>query len=85
MPAREAAAAQQRGGHEVHRRLAPAGALHHQRPLALLDQGRDGDVLPLAEDRVGAAGQLAEDGERLLADGGGQTGGGHSGAHGNRQ
>ena len=26
------AAAQQRGGHEVHRRLAPAGALHDQRP-----------------------------------------------------
>ena len=35
-----AAAAQQRGGDEVDRRLAPAGALHDQRPLRALDQRR---------------------------------------------
>ena len=73
-----AAAAQEGGGDEVDGRLAPAGALHDQRPLRALDQRRDGGVLPLAEDRVGPAGQLAEDGERLVGD----LGRRRSGAHG---
>ena len=60
-----AAAAQQRRRHEVDRRLAPAGALHDERPLRPLDQRRDGGVLPLAELRVGAAGELAQDLQRL--------------------
>ena len=72
------AAAQEGGGDEVDRRLAPAGALHDQRPLRALDQRGDGGVLPLAEDRVGPPGQLAEDGERLVGD----LGRRRSGAHG---
>ena len=41
--------AQQRGGDEVHRRLAPAGALHHQRPPAVDRQRLDRGPLVLAQ------------------------------------
>jgi hypothetical protein len=75
MPAR---AAEQRGGDEVDGRLAPAGALHDQRPLRALHQRGDGGILTLAEDGVGAAGQLAQDGERLVGDLGRRRDGAHA-------
>ncbi len=40
---------QQRGGDEVHRRLAPAGALHHQRPPLVRHEGLDRPPLVLAQ------------------------------------
>ena len=43
---------QQRGRGEVDRRLAPAGALHDQRPAAVLDQGADRCPLVLAQSRI---------------------------------
>ncbi len=45
---------QQRGGHEVHRRLAPSGALHDQRPAPLHDQGVDRRPLVVAQPRAQA-------------------------------
>ena len=53
---------QQRGGHEIHRRLAPPGALHDQRPPALRHEGVHGDPLVLAQARPGAR----QASERLL-------------------
>ena len=47
------AGAQQRRGHEVDRRLAPPGALHHQRPPALGHQRVDRRPLVLAQRGVG--------------------------------
>ena len=44
-----AAAAQQQGGDEVHGRLPPAGALHHQGPPAAVDQGLNGLELAVME------------------------------------
>ena len=44
---------EQRGGHEVDRRLAPPGALHHQRPPALGHQRVDRRPLVLAQRGVG--------------------------------
>lgn len=56
--------AQQSGGDEVHRRLAPARALHHQGTSALLHQGRH--RLPLVLPQPGrtarGADELGEDG-----------------------
>ncbi len=56
--------AQQSGGDEVHRRLAPSGALHHQSTPALLHQGRH--RLPLVLPQPGRAprstDELGEDG-----------------------
>ena len=51
-----AALAQQRGGHEVHRRLAPAGALHDQRPALLGHQRLDRPPLVLAQPRCACLG-----------------------------
>lgn len=44
-----AARPQQRGGHEVHRGLAPARALDHQRPPLVRDEGLDRTPLVLAQ------------------------------------
>ena len=52
--------AQQRGGHEVDRRLAPAGALHDQRPAPVDDQRLDRGPLVLAQLGVVPADQRAE-------------------------
>ncbi len=58
------APAQQCGGDEVHGRLAPAGALHHQGTAVLLHQGRHRLPLVLAQPRrsLAVADQLGEDG-----------------------
>ena len=47
------AGAQQHGGDEVDRALAPAGALHAEHPLVLLDERFDGRPLAVAEIGVG--------------------------------
>jgi hypothetical protein len=60
--------AQQLGGDEVHRRLAPAGALYDQRPAPVYDEGLDGGPLVVAQRGV-RTGQLLEDGLGLLARG----------------
>ena len=52
--------AQQLGGDEVHRRLAPAGALHDQRPPTVHHQRLDGRPLVVAQNGV-RTGQLFED------------------------
>lgn len=56
--------AQQSGGDEVHRRLAPARALHHQGATALLHQGRHRLplVLPQPGRTAGGTDELSEDG-----------------------
>jgi len=56
--------------------------LDDERALRPLDQRRDRGVLPLAEHRVGAAGELAEHGQRLLTDAGAQPGVGGRGSGG---
>ena len=71
---RTPALAQQDGGHEVDGGLAPAGALNHQRPAPADDQGLDGAPLVLAQRRVLAPHQRAQDGLGALADGGGGAG-----------
>ena len=58
---RAPALAQQDGGHEVDGGLAPAGALNHQRPAPADDQGLDGAPLVLAQRRVLAPHQRAQD------------------------
>ena len=69
-----AALAQQRGGDEVDRRLAPAGALHAQHARAVVDEVAHRLELVLAE--VGARpGELAQELGGAVVDGGG--GGGH--------
>ncbi len=60
--------AQEQRGDEVDRRLAPPGALHHQRPAAFEDQRLDRAPLVVAQDRVVAPDQRAEVGLGLLAD-----------------
>ncbi len=60
----------QRGGDEVDRRLAPAGALDHEHPLAALDQRRDRLELAVAELRRRVADQPAQQGLRLRGEGG---------------
>ena len=67
---RAPALAQQDGGHEVDGGLAPAGALNHQRPAPADDQGLDGAPLVLAQRRVLAPHQRAQDRLGALADGG---------------
>jgi len=54
-----AALAQQGGGDEVHRRLAPAGPLHDQRPRLIGHQRADGAPLVLAQPGT-LAGQRAQ-------------------------
>ena len=71
-------AAEERGGHEVDRRLAPSGALHHQGPATSDHQGLDG--LPLVGTEHGRrAGELPQALLRLGAEvrdrGGGLVGG----------
>ena len=56
--------AQKFGGDEVHRRLAPSGALHNQRPTAGHHECLDGGPLVLAQHRV-RPGELFQD--RLCA------------------
>ena len=75
---RRAAAAgpDQGGGHEVDRRLAPAGALDDEHPLAAVDQRRDRLELPVAELRGRVADQPAQQGLRLRGEGGRGSGGG---------
>ena len=55
--ARDPVAPQQRGGDEVDRRLAPAGALHHQRPAPVDDQRLD--RRPLVARAAGRRGRRA--------------------------
>ena len=87
------AGAQQRGGHEVDRRLAPPGALHHQRPPALGHQRVDRRPLVLAQRGVGP-GQalqrglgvgaqigLGRDGHGSMVDDGSDTPGGGAATH----
>ncbi len=70
--------AQQQGGHEVDRRLAPAGPLHDQRPPPVDGQRRDRRPLVLAEDGVLAADERAQVCLGLGPDvGGGYLGCGH--------
>ncbi len=52
--------AQQRGGHEVHRRLTPPGPLHHEHARAVDQQRLDGLELVLAEVRVRSGGEPAQ-------------------------
>ncbi len=52
--------AQQQGGHEVHRRLAPAGPLHHQRATLVDRERRDRRPLVVVQDGVVPADQRAE-------------------------
>ena len=66
---------QQQRRHEVDRGLPPPGALHHQRPPALHDQGLDGRPLVVAQPGVVAADERPEVALRLGADVG--LGGGH--------
>ncbi len=61
--------AAQRGGHEVDRGLAPAGALHHQHAPVLGGQGAHGAPLVLAQSRV-RSGERAQVGLGGLAQGG---------------
>ena len=65
-----AALAQQRGGEEVDRRLAPARALHAQDARAVLDQVADGLELVLAELGLGAREPVQQLGGALGQDGG---------------
>ena len=58
-------AAQQQRRDEVHRRLAPPGALHDERAAPAVDERLDGLELPVVELGVGAAHEFAERGEGL--------------------
>ena len=58
-----ASAAQQQRRDEVHRRLAPPGALHDERAAPAVDERLDGLELPVVEFGVGAAHEFAERGE----------------------
>ena len=58
---------EQRGRDEVHGRLAPAGALHHQGPAPVAGQGLDRGPLILAEPR-GRPGERPQAALRLLAE-----------------
>ena len=70
--------AEQLGGDEVDRALAPPGALHHERAAALLDEGADGLELVAAEVGV-VADERAECGARLVAEVGHGVGACHAG------
>ncbi len=52
--------AQQMRGEEVHRALAPAGALHDEHPSPIVDERRDRLSLPVTELGVGPTGQRPE-------------------------
>ncbi len=69
--------AQQQRRDEVHRRLAPAGALHDERTTAPLDQSLDRLVLPVVEVGVGAADEFPQGGEGGTPAVGGRSEGGH--------
>ena len=71
-----AALPQQLGGDEVDRRLAPAGALHHQGLPSLHDKGFDRRPLVVAKIRRGS-GELFEDGLGPDTGGGRRADGGH--------
>jgi hypothetical protein len=66
-------APQQRGGDEIDRALAPAGALHAEHAPALGDQVAHRLELMLSELGLGA-GELLQQGERLGLEGGGERG-----------
>ncbi len=69
-----AGVAQQRRGHEVHRRLAPARALHAQHPRAVVDHVMDRLELPGAKRRVRIGGQRPQPLERRGGQGVGVNG-----------
>ena len=66
---------QQQSGDEVHRGLAPPGALHDERPAVLIDERLDGFVLPVVKVCGIRADQGAQDLER------GRTGFGYGLGH----
>ena len=57
----------QEGRDEVHRRLAPPGALHHECPPVFIDQRADRLDLPLVKVGIVATDELAQHGEPSFA------------------